>query len=472
MLLYQELLMSRKIGIWLAMACLGCLEISAQELEPITIGHQMVLQSSILGENRPIQIYTPRSWSDSCQARYQVIYVFDGEALFLPVVSTVSFMHYGSEIPQAPEMIVVGIPNTDRQRDMPIPQRYGQGWGEANFMRFIRDELMPFIAERYPTSGLDIALGHSQGGLFATYLLAECPEQFRAAIALDAPVDIAGNLEDLKRKVALVTDESSTHYISVEDRYGWQDEWDLYLSSNGLAKRIHSDGETHETMPYKGIYDGLKQLFTDFAPAQKDLKLSQLQAQYDALSRSFGTSIDIPERVLLASAGRKVRENRKQEILELLEYSKQLYGRSDRWNSIYDDALTISKEPDPQVDYYLNLPPPARSDAEPFLGKWSGTVFVEGGTNMDFQLHIEWKEDHFQVSAKAIWQQDFSSPDLFTVSEGKLIWGRKNRGGGIYVSEGVINSDGDLTGTERLIGIEPPEGYSLPQNSFVFTRED
>jgi enterochelin esterase-like enzyme len=98
-----------------------------------------------------------------------------------------------------PEALVVAITNTDRNRDMPVPQSYGKG-GEENFLTFLADELIPEVKRRYRTVELRILLGHSQGGLFAIYALANKPAAFQWYLAMDAPLAGFAEMKPLMEK--------------------------------------------------------------------------------------------------------------------------------------------------------------------------------------------------------------------------------------------------------------------------------
>ena len=87
--------------------------------EPITIGTSYTISSSVLKENRTIQIYLPKSYNDSTLTpqHYPVIYLLDSESNFnylSAYVEKLSKYPY----PSIPEMIIVGIVNTNRTRDL------------------------------------------------------------------------------------------------------------------------------------------------------------------------------------------------------------------------------------------------------------------------------------------------------------------------------------------------------------------
>jgi hypothetical protein len=93
-------------------------------------------------------------------------------------------------------MIVVGIPNTNRTRDLtPTRAKAGQlfvdstliansGGGE-NFIAFLEKELMPYIDSNYPTEPYRMFIGHSLGGLTVMHTLVHYPDLFQSYVAID-----------------------------------------------------------------------------------------------------------------------------------------------------------------------------------------------------------------------------------------------------------------------------------------------
>ena len=83
-----------------------------------------------------------------------------------------------------PEMIVVGIQNTNRTRDMtPTKTESANSGGGENFMKFIETEVMPMVEKNYRTQPFKIFAGHSLGGLTVIYSFVSRPDLFNAYIA-------------------------------------------------------------------------------------------------------------------------------------------------------------------------------------------------------------------------------------------------------------------------------------------------
>ncbi len=204
---------------------------SIKKTDDITIGVTEVLHSNVLKEERPLMIYAPEKRTQ----KLPLILVFDAESLFETTVAAVKFMNYASEIPQIPEAIVVGITNTKRDRDMPTPQQYCVENGEKRFKDFVKNELIPWLNKKYVWNGHIILIGHSQGGLFVSYLLSEEPTTFSWVIALDAPMDIDTKTNKLKESllVAIKEGKAINRYISIESVFGWWNEWEKTMPQNG-----------------------------------------------------------------------------------------------------------------------------------------------------------------------------------------------------------------------------------------------
>ena len=74
--------------------------------------------------------------------------------------------------------LLVGIENTERRRDMTGPSRDPQDQkiaprigGSAAYRSFLRDELMPQVRQRYPTTEERALIGESLAGLFVVETL-------------------------------------------------------------------------------------------------------------------------------------------------------------------------------------------------------------------------------------------------------------------------------------------------------------
>ena len=163
---------------------------AAQATEPVLPHQTFTIDSRVLGETRRINLYTPPGYDGSSDVRYPVIYMPDGgvEEDFPHVTSDIDAAIRAGEMRP---VIVVGIENTERRRDMTGPTDVEEDrkiaprvGGSAAFRSFIRDELMPAIAQRVRGNGRTAIVGESLAGLFVVETFLREPALFDIYIAL------------------------------------------------------------------------------------------------------------------------------------------------------------------------------------------------------------------------------------------------------------------------------------------------
>ena len=156
------------------------------------------LYSSILGERRFLRISLPAFYSAPWNApeRFPVLIVLDASAeIPLTAIAAIARSLAGTDAPAMPPLIIVGVetPNPSRFRDMtPPPVRpfvpplggFPTPGGAPAFLRFLSEELRPYIAARYRTQSTTILVGHSLSGSFAAWAFGHAPTFLAGAIAL------------------------------------------------------------------------------------------------------------------------------------------------------------------------------------------------------------------------------------------------------------------------------------------------
>ena len=170
---------------------LGACSNAADKVAPLVIGETFTVESKILDETRRINVFFPHGYKNSADNRLPVLYMLDGgiDEDFLHVAGLVQVsVGNGTMRPH----LLVGIENTERRRDLTGPTenendkkiapRVGRSFA---FRRFIRDELMPQVKERYRTTTETAIVGESLAGLFAVETLLLEPDLFNTYIAVD-----------------------------------------------------------------------------------------------------------------------------------------------------------------------------------------------------------------------------------------------------------------------------------------------
>lgn len=225
------------------------------------IGERLEFHSTVLDEDRMLNIYLPNGYSVDSDVQYPVIYLLDGsqDEDFIHIAGIVQFGSY-PWISMIEESIVVGIENIDRKRDFCFPTSVEQdkinfpttGGSEA-FISFIETELQPYIESAYKVKDEKTIIGQSLGGLLATEILATKPDLFDKYIIV-SPSLWWDNQSLLDMEFATYTEEKSI-YITVGEegkvmkrvakylyrKLNKSDNPILFLEHKFLKKQNHAD---------------------------------------------------------------------------------------------------------------------------------------------------------------------------------------------------------------------------------------
>lgn len=339
------------------------------------------LKSTILNEKRQLLIYTPYAEEKrrtNTNKRYPVLYVLDGENHFKAVAAIVQQLAaYGS----CPEIIVVGIINTDRGRDLtPSPVNTGtdaiknSGGGEK-FTSFLERELIPYINQTYSTAPYQILMGHSLGGLMAINTIFQHPNLFNTYIAIDAAIWWDGHkvLDQAKTNLTGQSYNNKTLYLSMANRMEKGiDTTNVQLDTNEATELIrynldlihylnaHAKNaprfgysyyptETHGTVTFISTYDALRFIFKDFPlPKTKGYQTDNpeltklITAHSQQISKQLGYQV-LPDASTINSLGYRAM------ALKQLDLAKKLFILN--LTNYPDDANLM----DSMGDYYTTV---------------------------------------------------------------------------------------------------------------------
>lgn len=154
---------------------------------PLIIGTADTLYSKILSEKRVLNISLPENYHPNDSIHYPVIFLLDGgiQEDFIHILGLYRF-NSTSWNQVTPPAIIVGITNTNRMRDMTFPtsdtafsRKYPQSGHADEFIRFIRQELIPYIDHHYKANQDRTIIGESLAGLLATQILLQHPQIFQ-----------------------------------------------------------------------------------------------------------------------------------------------------------------------------------------------------------------------------------------------------------------------------------------------------
>lgn len=168
---------------------IGCKNPPAYQ-DPIPTHETIEIQSTEVGEKRVINIWTPSNYATSSDS-LPVLYMLDGgiEEDFAHVANSLDSLIQTKSIKP---IILVGIENTERRRDLSGPtsvekdKEIAPVVGQSTkFRNFINNELFIAINKKYRTTTEKGIIGESLAGLFVTETLLYHPEMFDFYIAFD-----------------------------------------------------------------------------------------------------------------------------------------------------------------------------------------------------------------------------------------------------------------------------------------------
>lgn len=246
------------------------------------------LSSKVLGEDRKVYIYVPPADTLQRDKRYPVLYVLDGDNHFSLIAEYCRYLSR-RDVKVVPEMIIIGIPNTNRTRDLtPIHSiidydgkpdtssnsRFKPSGGGNNFLQFIGTELIPYIDAHYKTQPFKIFAGHSFGGITTINCLLTQPDMFNAYIAISPSFwwdnGYLLRLADERLKNNRVMNKTifysdADEGMSLSSFHTNLVKFDSIITSRKITgldhKYVRYPDETHMTEPVKAYYDALRFIF-------------------------------------------------------------------------------------------------------------------------------------------------------------------------------------------------------------------
>ncbi len=149
------------------------------------------VESKQVGETRTMNVWVPPNYKTTTDS-LPVMYMADGGIVdedFPHIANTLAALIQSKSIPP---MILVGIANTQRRRDLTGPTEVAKDkeiapvvGGSEKFRAFIKEELLPEINKRYRTTHEKSIIGESLSGLFVVETFFLTPDMFDNYIAFD-----------------------------------------------------------------------------------------------------------------------------------------------------------------------------------------------------------------------------------------------------------------------------------------------
>jgi uncharacterized protein len=347
---------------------------------PITNPISHTIQSLTLKEPRQVLIYSP-STDKTSKVRYPVLYILDGPSFFEAFTGMVRYLSACGKIPQ---MIIVGIANTDRVRDLTpthaIHWSDGEkdekalstsGGGEA-FTSFLEQELTPHIDSLYPTAPYRMMVGHSLEGLLVLNTLMNHPNLFTAYVTIDptlwwdqrlmlkkastvlAQTDYSGKkiffasantLPEVRDTLGIEQDTAHST-VHVRDNLAFRQLLSTNKRNHLVFNWKYYPDDNHASVPFIAGYDALRALFKGYE-LPKELNDPELNAafvsqHYQSVSTLLGYQVLPPESTINILGYENLSTKRYQQAYDYFRTNVANYPQSfNVYDSLGDYYLAV-----------------------------------------------------------------------------------------------------------------------------------
>jgi uncharacterized protein len=333
---------------------------------------RVTLFSKVLGEERVLGVVTPASYGRS-QERYPVLYLTDAEVHLGHARATVEFLARNGLMP---EMVLVGIFNTARTRDLTPTAgtqaehtAFPSAGGGERFLDFIAEELIPAIDARYRTVPTRLYAGHSFGGLLGVHAVLTRPGLFRAVVAASPSLVWDGAL--MAREARALENglprTARALFVTVGGKEApppvLEDYQDFARAMRDVARpgfdwswSVIPD-EDHGSVVLSAYYAGLRHLFSGWRmpleePSAPPPTLRNVQVHYANLSERWGYPIAPPEGVVNLQGYRALQHGAEPEAIELFRFNVAAHPDSPNVYDSLGEALERNAQPSAARESY------------------------------------------------------------------------------------------------------------------------
>lgn len=410
----------------------------AQEMgQPINIGYETSIESKVLGETRPLLIHLPNGYENS-EKPYPVIYLLDGSGHFHHTTGTMRFLARSNRMP---EMIIIGIPNTDdRTRDLTPPLKgdnaqFPTAGGADNMLKFIESELIPFVNQHYRTNAYKLLIGHSFGGLFAVHAMVNHPGLFDAHLAISP--SMWWDNQTLVEQAEQFLDENPEHetrlYMTMGNEGGTMlgGAWKLAAALEEKAKsdkffwEFHvMNSEDHGSVVHRSTYNGLEALFKDWRledvfELYQQGGIKAIQAHYENVKEVYDIEGKPSENMMNSLGYRLLGSGQVDAAIEVFTQNVQDYPKSFNVYDSLGEGYKVKGEKEKAIKNY-------KRSMELNPGN-------SNGIKMLAELGVDYTPEEAKVKVKVlksyvgVYEVEPGMDVTFTLEEGKL-YGQPNDG--------------------------------------------
>ena len=324
--------------VWIALVLLITVSLQNQA-NPFNMGERIKIHSTVLSQDRELQVLLPESYYSDPKATYPVIYLMDGDYNFHGVSGMLDLLAGKGEL--IPDVILVGIADkgTSLYRQYMTPSVYDSKakpskGRAAEFLRFITEEVQPKIANSYRAADHSTLVGQSMGGLFVLNALLEQPDAFNNYVAISPSVWVAdqGIVAKAKEKLSKAEHQRVSLFLSLADetrmgQYDFINVLDLNQPSMINWQFKHYPDESHNSVGIIALRDSLKVVFKDWYIAENQLDSfatnESLVKHYQKMMTRLDFSQSMPSTSIRQLIRKYYREKQVEKLPSFIEQASQ-----------------------------------------------------------------------------------------------------------------------------------------------------
>ncbi len=350
----------------LAVSFVGLEAMAQAEATDIVIGQSIPLTSKILNREVNVLISLPEGYNAN-SGTYPVFY--DLNSFLFPLDHGI--IQLLSRTTDIPNMILVGVPPLERGY-VPTPfEERGENPEAADLsIKFLKEELIPFVEKHYRTNAFRILYGHSVGGLFTMYTLFNYPDLFTAYIA-GSPwfqtndqywlknIEKMAEERQVEDKFLFMTVGKDEAKLTL-DTYKALERWMSNDPIHGLAwESAWLEGD-HGSMVGRNIYDGLLFFFRGWKIPFSTLIGADVETIEDHIKTNsekwakFGldTTTIIPEQQINALGYALLNQKQLDKAVKMFEYNIKRFPKSFNAHDSLAEAYMIMGDKEKAIKFY------------------------------------------------------------------------------------------------------------------------
>ena len=275
--------------------------------------------SGELNSERVIKIYIPDSYKQDSTRVYPLAIVLDAEYLFDIYVANSKLFALNDK---APEQIVVGVyqnQKNERATDCEVTVNSMLTQTSSKFYRFIKNELLDYIENKYRISPFKTIVGNTITANFTNYFLVEPDPVFNAYININP--NYSPDIGDLFRGKIPSLDKNIYYYMN-NGKYNGEKKQKFIESTYYVLKNFENenfkykydvfDSSTKEASIGQAIPGALAHIFEMYSPISREEfnehianlspaeAIEYLEKKYVEIQYLFGANIKIRQRDIFA----------------------------------------------------------------------------------------------------------------------------------------------------------------------------